>query len=76
MAKKWQNQCVQLEGVLKVGFGRMMGEQLAFDTKKINAYLAQIGSDGWELVSVISSIGGRGTSDKLLLFLRREVQDS
>jgi len=76
MATKWQNYCVQLDGVLKPGLGRMAGEQLAFNTDRINHYLAQVGKDGWELVSVLSSIGGYGTSDKLLLFFKREIQDT
>jgi hypothetical protein len=76
MAKKWQNYCVQLDGVLKVGLGRLMGDQLAFNTDKINPYLAKAGKDGWELVSVVSSIGGQGTTDKLLLFFKREIQDA
>jgi hypothetical protein len=73
MAKKWENHCVQLEGTQKAGLGRMMGDQLSFDTDKINAYLNKVGKDGWELVSAISSIGSHGTSDKLLLFFKREV---
>jgi hypothetical protein len=76
MAKKWENYCVQLDGTLKAGFGRVLGDQLSWNTEKINAYLGKLGQDGWELVSVVTSIGGHGTSDKLLLFLKRETPNS
>lgn len=76
MAKRWQNCCVQLDEALKPGFGRVLGDQLSWNTDKINAYLSRVSEEGWELVSVVTSIGGHGTSDKLLIFLKREISES
>jgi hypothetical protein len=74
--KKWQNRCVELSEVLKAGFGRIGGGVLSFDTKKINDYLTKLDQDGWEVVSVVPTIGAHGTENKILIFIKREVQEA
>jgi len=73
--KKWQNRCVELDEVLKMGLGRVSGGVLSFDTKKINDYLTKLDKDGWEVVSVVPTIGAHGTANKILIFIKREVQE-
>lgn len=75
MRKKWQNRCVQFSEVLKPGLGRITGGTLSFDAKKINDYLTKLDNDGWEVVSVVPTIGQMGTADKLLIFIKREMQE-
>ncbi len=46
------------------------------NTEKIELYLNRLGSEGWELVSVLETNHGHGSTNQIVFLLKREMQNS
>lgn len=55
--------------VVKLGIGGFTGPKV--DTPKLERALDELGGDGWELVSTLDTNIAQGSSDELVLFLKR-----
>jgi hypothetical protein len=63
--KKWEYQ------VMKVQVGRLLGPKV--DADELVGALDELGAEGWELVSAIDTTIHKGSSDEIVLFLKRPL---